>query len=142
IGDGVEAAEAIVHGVQRRSDLGRVRHVHRPDGGARSEGVDLLGHLRRAVAVHVEERNIRTLLPEAERRHSADAPRGTCYDDRLESYNTSTYCQAHEAIYDQLVNVPMEELLAELADDVGSGRVFRPNRDIRFSADKSPYKLK
>ena len=34
----------------------------------------------------------------------------------------------------------MEELLAELADRCGPGRIFRPNRDVRFSADKSPYK--
>ena len=34
----------------------------------------------------------------------------------------------------------MEALLAELAPEFGEGRVFRPNRDVRFSADKSPYK--
>jgi len=34
----------------------------------------------------------------------------------------------------------MEELLAELAPEFGEGRVFRPYRDTRFSADKSPYK--
>ncbi len=34
----------------------------------------------------------------------------------------------------------MEELLAELAPEWGEGRIFRPYRDIRFSADKSPYK--
>jgi uncharacterized protein (TIGR02453 family) len=31
-------------------------------------------------------------------------------------------------------------LLTELADEFGDGKIFRPNRDIRFSADKSPYK--
>jgi uncharacterized protein (TIGR02453 family) len=35
----------------------------------------------------------------------------------------------------------MEALLAELEDEFGAGKVFRPNRDVRFSADKSPYKL-
>ena len=35
----------------------------------------------------------------------------------------------------------MEELLAELADDFGPGRVFRPYRDVRFSKDKTPYKV-
>ena len=34
----------------------------------------------------------------------------------------------------------MELLLADLADEFGEGRIFRPNRDVRFSADKSPYK--
>src|SRR5690242_14601165 len=34
----------------------------------------------------------------------------------------------------------MEALLAELEPEFGTGRIFRPNRDVRFSADKSPYK--
>ena len=34
----------------------------------------------------------------------------------------------------------MEELVAELEPEWGEGRIFRPYRDIRFSADKSPYK--
>ena len=34
----------------------------------------------------------------------------------------------------------MAALLADLEKEFGSARIFRPNRDIRFSADKSPYK--
>jgi len=34
----------------------------------------------------------------------------------------------------------MRALLVELAPDFGQGKVFRPNRDVRFSPDKSPYK--
>ena len=34
----------------------------------------------------------------------------------------------------------MAALLAELASEFGEGRIFRPYRDVRFSADKSPYK--
>jgi uncharacterized protein (TIGR02453 family) len=34
----------------------------------------------------------------------------------------------------------MAALLAELEPEFGPGKVFRPNRDVRFSADKSPYK--
>jgi uncharacterized protein (TIGR02453 family) len=34
----------------------------------------------------------------------------------------------------------MEDLVAELEPLLGPGRIFRINRDIRFSADKSPYK--
>jgi len=55
--------------------------------------------------------------------------------------NTKTYWQEHKSVYDQSVKEPMEELLAELADDFGEGRVFRPYRDVRFSKDKTPYKL-
>jgi uncharacterized protein (TIGR02453 family) len=58
----------------------------------------------------------------------------------LEADNTKVYWQAHKAIYDKAVAGPMAELLAELAPEFGEGRVFRPFRDVRFSADKSPYK--
>jgi uncharacterized protein (TIGR02453 family) len=34
----------------------------------------------------------------------------------------------------------MVELLAELADEFGAGKIFRPFRDVRFAKDKSPYK--
>jgi uncharacterized protein (TIGR02453 family) len=34
----------------------------------------------------------------------------------------------------------MEQLLAELAGEFGAGKLFRPYRDVRFSADKTPYK--
>jgi uncharacterized protein (TIGR02453 family) len=38
------------------------------------------------------------------------------------------------------VKAPMQALLDELEAEFGEGKIFRPNRDIRFSADKSPYK--
>src|SRR4051795_5074838 len=34
----------------------------------------------------------------------------------------------------------MKELLAEVAGEFGNGKIFRPYRDVRFSADKTPYK--
>jgi len=58
----------------------------------------------------------------------------------LEADNSKSYWQAHKREYEQLVRQPMEQLLAELAPEFGEGRIFRPYRDIRFSADKSPYK--
>ena len=58
----------------------------------------------------------------------------------LEADNTKTYWHAHKAEYESIVKGPMLELLAELAPEFGEGRIFRPNRDIRFSNDKSPYK--
>jgi uncharacterized protein (TIGR02453 family) len=54
--------------------------------------------------------------------------------------NSRTYWLSHKAVYEQSVRAPMEALLAELADEFGTGKIFRPNRDVRFSADKSPYK--
>lgn len=56
----------------------------------------------------------------------------------LEADNSRTYWHEHKSVYDRCVKAPMEELLAELG---GGGRIFRPNRDVRFSKDKSPYKL-
>ncbi|MGH9184868.1 MAG: DUF2461 domain-containing protein [Acidimicrobiales bacterium] len=58
----------------------------------------------------------------------------------LEADNSKTYWQAHKHEYEELVLAPIEALLAELADEFGEGRVFRPYRDVRFSADKTPYK--
>lgn len=58
----------------------------------------------------------------------------------LEVDNSRGYWQAHKQVYDEQVRGPMEALLAELCDEFGDGKIFRPHRDIRFSADKTPYK--
>src|SRR5207237_6520064 len=58
----------------------------------------------------------------------------------LEADNSKAYWQDHKAVYEDAVRGPMDELLTELAPEFGEGKVFRPYRDVRFSADKSPYK--
>jgi len=58
----------------------------------------------------------------------------------LEADNSKVYWTRHKAVYDGKVKAPMEELLAELAEEFGAGKLFRPYRDVRFSADKQPYK--
>jgi uncharacterized protein (TIGR02453 family) len=58
----------------------------------------------------------------------------------LEADNSKAYWQDHKPDYEKLVRGPMEELLRELLPTYGEGKIFRPNRDVRFSADKSPYK--
>jgi len=58
----------------------------------------------------------------------------------LEADNSKVYWQDNKAVYDRHVKAPMDELLAELADEFGAGKIFRPYRDVRFSADKTPYK--
>ncbi len=58
----------------------------------------------------------------------------------LEADNSKTYWTAHKAVYEKQVNAPMAELLADLEPEFGAGTIFRPYRDVRFSADKSPYK--
>ena len=58
----------------------------------------------------------------------------------LQADNSKVYWQRHKAVYDGCVRAPMEQLLSELADEFGTTKVFRPYRDVRFSADKTPYK--
>jgi uncharacterized protein (TIGR02453 family) len=60
--------------------------------------------------------------------------------DGLEFDNSKDYWQAHKGVYESDVRAPMEALFAELAAEFGDGKIFRPNRDVRFSNDKSPYK--
>ncbi|WP_441249797.1 DUF2461 domain-containing protein [Kitasatospora sp. McL0602] len=58
----------------------------------------------------------------------------------LEADNSKAYWTAHKAVYDEAVLAPMADLLDRLEPEFGPGKIFRPNRDVRFSADKSPYK--
>jgi uncharacterized protein (TIGR02453 family) len=58
----------------------------------------------------------------------------------LEGDNTKTYWQAHKDVYDDCVKAPFLELSDAVTGEFGALRVFRPNRDVRFSKDKSPYK--
>ena len=59
----------------------------------------------------------------------------------LEADNSRRYWQAHKATYDESVKAPFLELSDAVEREFGPLRVFRPNRDIRFSKDKSPYKI-
>jgi uncharacterized protein (TIGR02453 family) len=60
--------------------------------------------------------------------------------EQIEIDNTKTFWTAKKQIYETKVLAPMQALLAELTPEFGEGRVMRPYRDTRFSADKSPYK--
>ncbi|MEP6972528.1 MAG: DUF2461 domain-containing protein [Actinomycetota bacterium] len=67
-------------------------------------------------------------------------PEAVEFFEGLEADNSKAYWQAHKTVYEEQVRAPMVELLAELAAEFGVGKIFRPYRDVRFSADKSPYK--
>ena len=58
----------------------------------------------------------------------------------LEQNNNRDWWLEHKARYESFVREPLTALLAELEPRFGPAKVFRPNRDIRFSQDKSPYK--
>lgn len=59
----------------------------------------------------------------------------------LEADNSKAYFTAHRDFYEESVRGQMEALLLELSERFGGDvKMFRQNRDVRFSADKSPYK--
>ena len=58
----------------------------------------------------------------------------------LEADNSKSYWTSRKAVYEDAVLRPMEELIELLAPEFGEPKIFRPYRDIRFSADKTPYK--
>lgn len=59
----------------------------------------------------------------------------------LEKDNSKAYWEANKTVWTANIQRPMEQLLADLEDEFPPLRMFRPNRDVRFSKDKSPYKL-
>ncbi len=60
----------------------------------------------------------------------------------LEADNTREFWHAHKAIYETEVKAPLETLSELVADEFSPLRIFRPNRDTRFSKDKTPYKTR
>ena len=58
----------------------------------------------------------------------------------LEADNSREYWAQHKAEWETEVRDPMRALLAALEDEFGAATMFRPNRDVRFSKDKAPYK--
>jgi uncharacterized protein (TIGR02453 family) len=68
----------------------------------------------------------------------ADALR---FYEELAADNSKRFFDANRRRYEEHVRAPLERLLDAAFDEFGDAKVFRPNRDIRFSRDKSPYKL-
>ena len=61
----------------------------------------------------------------------------------LKKDNSKAYFEAHRAVYEEQVRQPLDALVSELERDLGSDvevKIFRLNRDLRFSPDKRPYK--
>jgi uncharacterized protein (TIGR02453 family) len=59
--------------------------------------------------------------------------------EALAADNTRTFWLANKTTYTDSVRAPMEQLLAVL-EGYGPFHVFRPNKDVRFAKDKTPYK--
>ncbi len=58
----------------------------------------------------------------------------------LELDNSKRYFEANRKVYEDSVKAPMVALMDSLEEQYGPAKIFRPNRDVRFSKDKSPYK--
>lgn len=59
----------------------------------------------------------------------------------LESDNSKAYFTATRSLYEEEVRGGVEAMLDELSAEFGGAvRVFRQQRDLRFTPDKSPYK--
>jgi uncharacterized protein (TIGR02453 family) len=61
----------------------------------------------------------------------------------LKRDNSKAFFEANRQVYEEQVRQPMEALLAEIERDLGPDievKIFRLNRDLRFSPDKRPYK--
>jgi len=59
---------------------------------------------------------------------------------KLEADNSRPFWLANKATYDESVKAPFLALSENVEKEFGPLHVFRPNRDVRFSKDKSPYK--
>lgn len=66
-------------------------------------------------------------------------PEALHFWEGLEADNSKMYWTAHRDLYEASSRQPMLALCEELAD-FGEFKIFRPYRDVRFSADKTPYK--
>jgi uncharacterized protein (TIGR02453 family) len=68
-------------------------------------------------------------------------PEAITFYEGLAADNSKAYWEANRDIYAAAVREPMEALVGEVDERFRPLRLFRPHRDVRFSKDKSPYKL-
>jgi uncharacterized protein (TIGR02453 family) len=59
----------------------------------------------------------------------------------LAADNSKEYWSSHRDTYDGPIRTSLRALAAELEPEYGRAKLYRPNRDIRFGADRSPYRL-
>jgi len=74
-------------------------------------------------------------------------PEARAFLTRLAANNDRDWFKAHQKEYDATIRIPAQHLLAALEPRVAEiagapvrTKFFRPQRDTRFSADKTPYK--
>jgi uncharacterized protein (TIGR02453 family) len=60
--------------------------------------------------------------------------------EQLGADNSKAFWTEHKRVYETSVRAPFESLASLVHDEFGPLHIFRPNRDVRFSNDKAPYK--
>jgi uncharacterized protein (DUF2461 family) len=58
----------------------------------------------------------------------------------LERHNDKDWFDRHRDTFQHAVRAPTAALVAELEPSYGAGRIFRINRDARFTAGQPPYR--
>lgn len=82
-------------------------------------------------------------MPDAEPFFAGFPPAAFAWLAGIEADNSRAWFAGHRETYEEAVRGPLEALLEGLADDLGGNvKVFRQQRDTRFSPDKSPYKTR
>ena len=67
-------------------------------------------------------------------------PHALEFFERLAVDNSKAFWLANRVQFEAEVAEPLHALAGELSRQFGQAKVFRPYRDVRFSADKTPYK--
>jgi uncharacterized protein (TIGR02453 family) len=67
-------------------------------------------------------------------------PAALTFFEGLEADNSKSYWTANKDVYESAVRDPMVALCSSVGEEFRPLRMFRPNRDVRFAKDKSPYK--
>ncbi len=68
------------------------------------------------------------------------SPEAAKFFTEIAEDNSKRYFDEHREVYTRAIRQPLEDLLAEVEETYGPGRIMRPNRDVRFSANKAPYR--
>ncbi|MBZ6372749.1 MAG: DUF2461 domain-containing protein [Microbacterium hominis] len=71
---------------------------------------------------------------------SGFAPDAFAFYAELEQNQNREWWLENKKRYESVVREPAERLAEELEDEFGPLKIFRPYKDVRFSADKRPYK--
>ncbi len=67
-------------------------------------------------------------------------PQALTFFAGLEADNSKAYWQENKAVWESKVREPMVAFLDAIDEQFQPFHMFRPNRDMRFSRDKAPYK--